>query len=147
MKCPAVTIKDGELVQCESLVEHDEHWGAHGNSSTRWRSPAELDEGVGDDGFYTAHDTLAKTKKRWDLMPWDVLGWVERVLVAGMLKPGRTAFGWKDRPREEHVEALLRHVIEYAAGKRFDNETKLPVLAHVIARALFVMWHDGEVMR
>lgn len=151
MKCAATTIVDGNVRTCSYAegVDHELHHSCDlgGLKCCDWKTSAEFNEGIGDDGYYTAHVTKPITSKaRWDLIPWEQLQAVERVLTHGLSKHG-SEFGWKERTRAEHVQALLRHAIEYARGKRFDEDTKQPVLAHVVARALFVMFHDGEVLK
>lgn len=82
-------------------------------------------------------------RDRWDLLPWKQLRKVVDVLTFGLTKHG-SAFGWQERSRAEHEESFERHVKEYLSGRRVDHETKLPTLAHVMARALFLMWHDDN---
>lgn len=140
-RCAATTIWKGEVKTCDrdhsDNVAPNSHSAATGGAlRISWSSSAEFDEGV---------RPIDEIKARWDLIPWDQLASVERVLTHGLDKHG-SEFGWKERTRAEHVQALLRHAVEYARGKRFDEETKQPVLAHVVARALFVMFHDGEVL-
>lgn len=87
---------------------------------------------------------MSSSRDRWDLLPWSELRDIVGVLVFGAKKPGRSDFGWQKRSREEHVQAARGHFDEYMSGKRIDDETKLPTIAHVIARLLFVAWHDNN---
>ena len=42
------------------------------------------------------------------------------------------------------LDSLLRHLLEFQKGNDYDNETKLPHLAHVAANTMFLMHFTGD---
>lgn len=89
---------------------------------------------VGEPAF-TKHDA---NKPRTDLLPPRALLAVSRVLAYGAKKYG--ADNWKkcDDPGR-YIGAALRHVFEYMAGKRHDEETGESPLAHAACDLMFVV--------
>lgn len=80
-------------------------------------------------------------KNRLDLLPFDALGEVGRVLTFGANK-------YDDRNWEKGMSwgrclgAGLRHVFAWARGERKDPETGLNHLAHAICCFLFLLAYD-----
>lgn len=79
------------------------------------------------------------------LLPWAALLPVTRILEFGAKK--YAAHSWKTVAPERYVEALLRHAIEFGERQHSegvlcrDNESGLPVLAHLACNALFLLAH------
>ena len=66
---------------------------------------------------------------------------IVRVMEDGNNKyPDETS--WQRRPRQDHVDAMMRHVLAFCAGQKKDPDSGLHPLAHAACRALFVMWFD-----
>lgn len=82
-------------------------------------------------------------KLRWNLLPWNALAEVVKVLMWGSAK--YEDHNWMRVPnaRERYKDALLRHVVQgYMSGDIADEETKLHHLAHAICCCLFIIWFD-----
>lgn len=83
-------------------------------------------------------------KERWDLLPYDALGDVVRVLTHGAKKYGPE--NWRDVPfwKSRYFSAALRHVTAYWRGQERDEETGLPHLSHAICCLLFLASKEKE---
>jgi hypothetical protein len=83
-------------------------------------------------------------KPEWDLMPWDSLEDVVKVLDFGAKK--YEPDNWKRVPYASvrYIAAAFRHLIARAIGKKIDSETKLPHVAHAICCLLFLNWFDRK---
>lgn len=81
-------------------------------------------------------------KRAWHLLPLPMLAPVVDVMQAGARK--HSPFGWQTVPgaRVQYHDALVRHLERYDAGERADAEDGLPTLAHLVADALILLWHD-----
>lgn len=79
-----------------------------------------------------------RDKLRWDLVPWDAMEPVVRVLTHGAKKYGdrnwEAAFDWS-RP----YAALLRHVTAWFRGEDNDPESGISHLAHAACNILFML--------
>lgn len=81
------------------------------------------------------HDT---NKPRMDLLPFDALAEVARVMGVGAEKYGDD--NWRlVEPATRYEAALLRHYAAYKSGEVNDPETGLPHLAHMATNALFIL--------
>lgn len=79
-------------------------------------------------------------KLNWNILPLPLLEPVVEVLQSQA--KGRGDFGWVERPVEEHIAALLRHVADYQGGCRTDHESNKPTAAHIACRALMILGVD-----
>lgn len=81
-------------------------------------------------------------KDRWDLVPFDALLPVVKVLTYGAVKYAPD--NWKKLPdaRERYVAAMLRHFTAWRLGERDDPESGLHHLAHAACCLLFLLWFD-----
>jgi hypothetical protein len=86
-------------------------------------------------------------KLQWDLIPWDALEPVVRVLMCGAEKYP-SADNWRrvNDHRRRYINACLRHILatlrhepEYC-----DPETDEPHLAHAVCCLLFLLARDGR---
>lgn len=91
-------------------------------------------------------------KPEWNLVPWEELEDVVKVLQLGAAKYAPD--NWKKVPnsKRRYVAAAFRHLIARSLGQLCDEETKLPHTAHAICCLLFLGWHDknpcvGDVNR
>lgn len=77
-------------------------------------------------------------KTRWDLVPWEVMDEVARVLTKGAEKYGddnwRAVMDWNSR----YFAAALRHILAWKSGQHADTETGESHLAHAICCLLFL---------
>jgi hypothetical protein len=78
-------------------------------------------------------------KPRFTLIPRRALGCVLSVLEHGATKYGagnwRNVEGWKDR----YTDALMRHLLAWRSGERFDEESGEHHLAHAACCVLFLL--------
>ncbi len=82
-------------------------------------------------------------KPRWDLMQWEPLEAVTRVLTFGAVKYDDD--NWKRVPdaRKRYVAAAFRHLVAYVKGEQLDPESGEHHLAHCICCLLFLMSFDN----
>lgn len=82
-------------------------------------------------------------KMRYDLMPFDALDEVARVLTFGIQKYPKPEENWRVNSAPEDIKryeaALLRHMSEHMQGRETDDETGLPHMAHIATNALFII--------
>ena len=77
-------------------------------------------------------------KPRWDLLPWDACEDIVRVLGYGAELYGERSWMRVPRARVRYFAALVRHVLAWMRGDRFDADTGLPHLAHAGCCVLFL---------
>ncbi len=79
-------------------------------------------------------------KRRWSLLPIDVLRGVCDVMEFGAQK--YAAYSWMGVPEAlpRYMDALDRHRDAIYAGEDTDAESKLPHWAHFACNALFAAW-------
>lgn len=78
-------------------------------------------------------------KPEWDLVPWEGLEPVVRVLTMGARK--YSPDNWKKVPdgRRRYTAAAFRHLVAFARGEERDPESGEPHLAHCICCLLFIL--------
>ena len=83
-------------------------------------------------------------KARWDLLPFNEVGEIVKILTIGAEKYSDN--NWKKVPngRKRYIAALLRHLVAWLGGERNDKETGVTHLAHAGCCLLFLMWIDKE---
>ena len=98
------------------------------------------------------HKDEASLKKMpvFELTPWHAFENVLAVLHMGAKKHG---LGNWQRGRGDLASiaairnSLARHMLEYGLGQRIDPESGLPILAHLICNAMFLLEIDVEVKK
>ena len=85
---------------------------------------------------------LDADKPRWDLIPYDALEPVVRVLTMGSRKYADD--NWMQVPgaRRRYFAAAMRHLTAWFRGEKNDPESGENHLAHAICCLLFLCWHD-----
>jgi hypothetical protein len=90
------------------------------------------------DGSGLRHDA---GKTRMELLPFDALEAVARVLTKGAAKYAprnwERGMSWL-----KCVGCLMRHLVARMAGQKFDKESGEPHLAHVATNALFLLTYE-----
>lgn len=95
----------------------------------KWRATLPIDGG----GL-----RLDQGKRRLDLLPIDALEAVADVMTFGARK-------YQERNWERGMNfskaygPLWRHLADFASGRRRDKESGLPVMAHVVCNAIFLL--------
>jgi len=89
-------------------------------------------------------------KDRWDLLPWDAVREIVRVLTVGAAKYDDD--NWKRVPgaRARYEAAFFRHATAYFCGEKNDPDTGLSHLGHASCSILFLAWfdlHPGEEVK
>lgn len=76
-------------------------------------------------------------KAPWDLLPFDAVEQIVRVLEFGAGKYG--AYNWsKGMDHSRLFAAAMRHLTSHWRGETLDSETGLPHLAHALCCLLFL---------
>jgi len=82
-------------------------------------------------------------KLRYDLMPFDALDEVAKVLTYGINKYPKPEENWRINSTEQDIKrykaAMLRHLSEDMQGRKFDTESGLAHTAHIATNALFIL--------
>jgi hypothetical protein len=85
-------------------------------------------------------------KTRYDLVPFDALEQIAKVLTYGAAKYGPN--NWRHVVNEpgqnRYLAAILRHVSAYARGEIVDQESGLPHLAHAACSCLFLLSEEAR---
>ena len=84
-------------------------------------------------------------KPRWDLLPWDQVEDIVKVLTMGAKKYSDD--NWQEVPdaKRRYFAAALRHLTAWKRGELTDPESGLPHLAHAACSLLFLGWFDANV--
>lgn len=78
-------------------------------------------------------------KDPWDLVPWEAVEQIVRVLEHGRAKYGAWNWVGVDQYRRRYFSALLRHLMAWRRGESVDPESGLPHLAHAGCCILFML--------
>ena len=82
-------------------------------------------------------------KLRYDLLPFDAIDEVVKVLTYGVKKYPTHEENWRVVSRPEDIKryeaALLRHMSEFMQGRKLDDETGITHMAHIACNALFII--------
>lgn len=82
-------------------------------------------------------------KLRYDLLPFDAVDEVVRVLNYGVNKYPKPEENWRHKSSKEDIKryeaALLRHMSLHMQGELIDLESGLPHIAQIATNALFII--------
>ncbi|MCP5019394.1 MAG: hypothetical protein GY938_29540 [Ketobacter sp.] len=83
-------------------------------------------------------------KPRWDLLPWEQVEEVVKVLSGGAVTYDDD--NWKRVPeaRRRYFAAAHRHLVAWKKGETVDPQYEMPHLAHAVCDLLFLMWLDSN---
>ena len=79
-------------------------------------------------------------KDRWDLLDLEVIGWIVKVLTYGAKKYSANSWQTVPEAKERYRAALFRHLEAHFRGEQFDEESKLPHIAHAFCNMYFLLW-------
>jgi hypothetical protein len=81
-------------------------------------------------------------KDRWDLLPWEQVRDVVKVLTFGAKK--YSPDNWQKVPdgRNRYFSAAFRHILAAHGGEKLDPESGLSHWAHAVCCILFAAWFD-----
>lgn len=105
-----------------------------------------------DDKFSNDHDAICEEngikydirddKLRWDLLPLKEIEDIVKVYHEGAKKYGENTWQNLDNAYQRYKGALLRHLLEYEKGNRYDEETGCAHLAQVAWNAIAMLHVD-----
>jgi hypothetical protein len=81
-------------------------------------------------------------KPRYDLVPWECMDDVAKVLAFGSIKYEPDNWMKVKGARWRYLAAAFRHLVARARGEINDPETGLTHIAHCICCLLFLGWFD-----
>lgn len=89
---------------------------------------------------------LDSGKRRWDLVPFDVLDSLVDVLTHGAAKYAPNNWRTVAEAKERYFAAMMRHLSAYRQGEFYDPESALPHLSHALCNIVFLLWFhfNGE---
>lgn len=79
-------------------------------------------------------------KDRWDLLPYEDLQQIVKVLTFGATKYGDWNWQKVENGRSRYFAAAMRHLTKWWGGEKTDPESKIPHLAHVAVNILFLSY-------
>jgi hypothetical protein len=83
-------------------------------------------------------------KTRMDLLPFESLEAVAKVLTFGAKKYADNNWQKVDNAESRYIGALLRHLSAYMQGEMFDVESGLSHISHVATNALFLVYFEEK---
>jgi len=88
-------------------------------------------------------DKYDNDKVRWDLLLWDEVEDVAKVLTYGAKK--YEDYNWIAVPeaQDRYFAAAHRHIKAWRSDESLDSGSGLPHLAHAVCCLLFLMWFDA----
>lgn len=85
-----------------------------------------------------------ENKPRWDLLPWEELEEVVKVLTNGSKKYEDNNWKYVKNAKERYFAALERHITAWRKGQQFDDEDNLHHLSHAQCCLFFLRWLDNQ---
>lgn len=82
-------------------------------------------------------------KRRWNLLPWEQLEEVVKVLEHGSKKYSDDNWKTVAEGRRRYSDALMRHAIACMRGETHDEDNN-PHLASIVCNALFLLWFENQ---
>ena len=83
-------------------------------------------------------------KPRYDLLPFEALEPVVRVLTYGAKKYGDDNWKLLENPKRRYFAACLRHVAAWGRGEETDPESGESHLAHAVCCLLYLLCLDSK---
>jgi hypothetical protein len=83
-------------------------------------------------------------KIRMDLLPFESLEAVAKVLTFGAKKYADNNWQKVDNAESRYTGALLRHLSKHLQGEKIDAESGLSHLSHAATNVLFLVWFEEE---
>lgn len=86
-------------------------------------------------------------KDRWDLLPWDIMQDIVKVLSYGSKKYMPDNWKQVELSQERYFAACMRHLTAWRNGELIDDETKMSHIAHAITNLIFIAWKDKHAIK
>ena len=81
-------------------------------------------------------------KPRMDLLPFEALEEVAKVLTYGTNKYADNNWQKVENAERRYLAAMLRHLTAREKGEIYDTESGLTHAAHMATNALFILWFE-----
>ena len=81
-------------------------------------------------------------KPRMDLLPFEALEEVAKVLTFGAKKYADNSWQKVENAERRYLAAMLRHLAASEKGEIYDAESGLTHAAHMATNALFILWFE-----
>ena len=79
-------------------------------------------------------------KLRWDLLPIKEIEKVVEVLTSGAKKYAPNNWQYVDNGIERYYSALMRHLVAWRKGEKFDKDSQHEHLAHALCNVIFLLY-------
>lgn len=83
-------------------------------------------------------------KLRWDLLPFKEIEKVVEILTFGSKKYGDNNWQNLDDFEKRYFSALMRHMVAWLEGEKYDQESGKTHLAHACCNLVFLMWKESQ---
>jgi len=81
-------------------------------------------------------------KNRLDLIYPEFIEALGKVLTKGAIKYEPNNWQKVEDAKDRYYAALLRHLMAYRRGERFDKQSGFTHLAHAICNLFIIYWHE-----
>jgi hypothetical protein len=78
-------------------------------------------------------------KLRWDLLPWEPIEEIVKVLTYGAKKYKENSWQHVDRFEDRYFAALMRHLVAWRNGEVYDKESGILHLSHAACNIMFLL--------
>lgn len=86
-------------------------------------------------------------KLEWDLIPFETLEEVVKVLMYGTKKYSKYNWQIVGNAEVRYFNALLRHLFAFKKGEKTDPETGLSHISHALCCLIFLKWVEDKKLR
>lgn len=83
-------------------------------------------------------------KLRWDLLPYEAIEEIVRILTYGTkkYKENNWKLGSKKEDKDRVFAAMMRHIVAYKKGAEIDEESGFMHLSHAACNLIFLIYHE-----
>lgn len=85
---------------------------------------------------------INEEKLAWDMVPFETLEGVVRVLMFGAAKHGEFDYINAKNYKRKCFASLLRHLFKWWKGEKIDPETGESALSHALCRLMFLIYRE-----
>lgn len=81
-------------------------------------------------------------KLRWDLLPWESVEEIVKILTYGSTKYGSNLWQQLDNWEDRYFAAAIRHLVAWRKGEKLDKESGLKHLSHAACNLIFLIHNE-----
>ncbi len=84
-------------------------------------------------------------KNDWSLLPFEVIETAIKRITIGKEKYARDSWKQLDDGKNRYFAALMRHLVEYQKGNRWDEDPRFPESTHLqaaLTNMIFLVWYE-----